>query len=58
MFKTFDLEQDSCFIAAHRADERYGLRLRTERTDEERTEPSPYEPTDDDLPEMFWSAGQ
>jgi hypothetical protein len=54
IFRRFDPEEDSCFIAACRADERYRQRLRTERTDEERTEPSRYEASDDDLPQIFF----
>jgi hypothetical protein len=58
VFKTFDLEQDSCFIAAHRADERYRQRLRSERKEEQRTEPSRYQASDDDLPEALWPREQ
>jgi hypothetical protein len=50
VFERFDLEEDSCIVAAHRAEERYRQRLRTERKDEEPTESSRYE-ANDDLPE-------
>ena len=54
IFRGFDPEEESCVVAMHRADELYRQRLRTEHKDDERTEPSRYEASDDDLPELFF----
>lgn len=40
VFKTFDLEEDSCIVGMLRADERYRQRRWTEGEGEERIEPS------------------
>ncbi len=57
LFRLSDPEEDSCILAAHRADARYRERLRTERKDEEPTEPSRYQASDDDLPDIFFERG-
>jgi hypothetical protein len=53
IFREFDLEEDSCFVAARIANEKY---LRHRQSTKEREEQVPYVATDDDLPEIFWSA--
>jgi hypothetical protein len=56
IFRPVGDEQDSCIAAAHRADERYRRRLRSEpeHKDQEPPEPSRYVAVDGDLPEFFW----
>lgn len=57
IFERIDPEEDSCFVAAQRADERYRQRLRTECKEEQHAE-SQYQATDGDLPEVFWPREQ
>jgi hypothetical protein len=56
IFRPVDDEQDSCIVALYHADERF-RRLRSERKDEEPTEPSRYQASDDDLPSIFFERG-
>lgn len=58
IFRKFELE-DSCIVAAHLANERYLQRQAAQEEgagQEQRTEPAPYEASDDDLPRIFFQS--